>query len=189
MVKPSPSAGPASTSSSSAAVDVAKKTEWLLLYILCIAYMGITFGRVSLGIASSQMREVQFLKDGSSLDFGTMQGAATTAYCVGKIFWSLVADRLGGFNNLKLTMGCTVIGGIMCGFSRSDYYFVVFWCIQMFFSSGVWGGTCIVIEITTMRVNMGGVSERLVSSLASELHWERCVLHQSSVWRRGRHCF
>ena len=108
--------------------------------------MGITFGRVSLGIASSQMREVQFLKDGSSLDFGTMQGAATTAYCVGKIFWSLVADRLGGFNNLKLTMGCTVIGGIMCGFSRSDYYFVVFWCIQMFFSSGVWGGTCIVIR-------------------------------------------
>mgnify|MGYP006114502691 CR=1 FL=1 len=81
-----------------------KGTEWLLLYVCAIGYAGITFGRVSLGIASSQMRQVGFLKDGSSLDFGTVQGAATTAYCLGKIFWALVSDRLGGFNNLKVTV-------------------------------------------------------------------------------------
>jgi len=42
--------------------------------------------------------------------------------------------------------GC-VISGMLCGFSRNNpWYFVCFWCLQMFFSSGVWGGVANVIR-------------------------------------------
>ena len=123
------------------------ETDWALLYFLCIGYSSIAFGRVALSVCGPTLRESGFLADGSDLDFGTMQGFATGSYCLGKVVWALTSDWMGGFTNMKVTMaGCT-ISGILCGFSRNNpWYFVCFWCLQMFFSSGVWGGVANVIR-------------------------------------------
>jgi len=111
-----------------------------LLHTLCIAYASITFGRVILGVVSPRLTDSNFLKDDSFLNYGTLQGCATGSYCIGKMFWALVSDKLGGFNNIWICILGVSLSGFMCGFSQTPLYLAIAWSLQMFFSSGVWGG-------------------------------------------------